>query len=98
MENKSPKLDKSLFPDEFWALSKSQKNKYHFSEQQKLEICRARHYQIPKDLAEELGCGVYKIHKVVNSLPKSMRKFGKNSAPLAKKLIAEQFEKSETSN
>jgi hypothetical protein len=66
----SPKFKTQLFPPEFWELTKSQKNKYQFNFQQREEITRIRTVKTPKEIAEILGVGVYKIHKVVKNVPK----------------------------
>lgn len=68
MNNTSPKLNRVLFPEVFWVARKTEKNCFRFNEQQASEIMRLRNLRvIPKDIAEQLGCGVYKVHKAINN-------------------------------
>lgn len=64
------KLKRELFPESYWELKRTDKNKYKFTQEQKEEIRRSRRYNIPVKVAEELDLGVFVIHQVINSLPK----------------------------
>jgi hypothetical protein len=78
-QGESTKLDKSKWPEEFWVLRKRDRNSYHHCIKQVAEIQRARKFLTPKQLGDELGMGVFAIHRILNKpivIPIRMKKKG----------------------
>lgn len=65
-QGESPKIDLLLWSEEFWRLTKSERNKYIFTPEQVAETQRMRKHKTPKEIGELLGVGTFKIHQIIN--------------------------------
>jgi hypothetical protein len=65
----SPKPNLKLWDENFWKMTKSQRNHYNFTQGQIIELQRMRKFKTPKELGIMLGIGTHKVHQVLNNNP-----------------------------
>lgn len=79
-QGESSKMNIKLWGDDFWSLRQSGRNKYNFNKEQITETQRIRKFLTPKEIATELGVGIFKVHHVINDneiqIPIYMKKKG----------------------
>jgi (p)ppGpp synthase/HD superfamily hydrolase len=65
-QGESSRINIKLWGEDFWVLTKSGRNKYKFNNEQIAEVQRIRKFLTPNEIAETLGIGTFKVHKVIN--------------------------------